>query len=107
TFIEAEAPPVSCPEHGVVVAQVPWADHGARSARAFDDQVAWLATHLLALNGGTLPHQVGEIRPRTSRPGRLQLVLVRIDIDGPALAGLLHAPLRQRAGGGGGGREHS
>ena len=31
TFIEAEAPRVSCPEHGVVVAQVPWADHGARS----------------------------------------------------------------------------
>jgi transposase len=35
TFIEAEAPRVSCPEHGVVVAQVPWADHGARSTRAF------------------------------------------------------------------------
>lgn len=45
TFIEAEAPRVSCPEHGVVVAQVPWADHGARFTRAFDDQVAWLATH--------------------------------------------------------------
>jgi transposase len=27
----------------VVVAEVPWADHGARSTRSFDEQVAWLA----------------------------------------------------------------
>jgi transposase len=44
-FIEAEAPRVRCPEHGVVVARVPWAEHGACSTRAFDDQVAWLAVH--------------------------------------------------------------
>mgnify|MGYP001168467329 FL=1 len=41
--IEADAPRVSCPEHGVVVAAVPWARHGAGHTRAFDDQVAWLA----------------------------------------------------------------
>jgi transposase len=34
---------VRCSEHGVVVAQVPWAEHGARSTRSFDEQVAWLA----------------------------------------------------------------
>ena len=44
-FIEAEAPRVSCRVHGVVVAQVPWARHGAGHTRAFDDQVAWLVTH--------------------------------------------------------------
>ena len=44
-FIEADAPRVTCPEHGVTVAAVPWARHGAGHTRAFDDQVAWLVTH--------------------------------------------------------------
>jgi transposase len=43
--IEADAPRVSCPEHGVVVASLPWARHGAGHTLPFDDQVAWLATH--------------------------------------------------------------
>jgi transposase len=42
-FCEAEAPRVRCAEHGVVVAAVPWARHGAGHTRGFDDQVAWLA----------------------------------------------------------------
>lgn len=41
--IEADAPRVTCREHGVVVAAVPWARHGAGHTRFFDDQVAWLA----------------------------------------------------------------
>jgi len=41
--LEAEAPRVSCRRHGVVVAHVPWARHGAGHTRAFDEQVAWLA----------------------------------------------------------------
>ena len=44
-FIEADAPRVSCPEHGVVVAHVPWARHRAGHTLAFDDTAAWLATH--------------------------------------------------------------
>jgi transposase len=43
-FLEADAPRVSCPEHGVVVAHVPWARHGAGHTLAFDQTVAWLAT---------------------------------------------------------------
>ncbi len=43
-FVEADAPRVQCREHGVVVAAVPWARHGAGHTRAFDDTVAWLAT---------------------------------------------------------------
>jgi transposase len=43
-WLEADAPRVSCPQHGVVVAHVPWARHGAGHTRAFDDTVAWLAT---------------------------------------------------------------
>ena len=42
-WLEAEAPRVSCPEHGPTVAAVPWARHGAGHTRAFDDTVAWLA----------------------------------------------------------------
>jgi transposase len=41
--LEAAAPRVACPRHGVVVAAVPWARHGAAHTRFFDDQVAWLA----------------------------------------------------------------
>jgi transposase len=43
-FLEADAPRVSCREHGVVVAHVPWARHDAGHTRQFDEQVAWLAT---------------------------------------------------------------
>jgi transposase len=42
--LEADAPRVACPVHGVVVASVPWARHDAGHTLAFDDQVAWLAT---------------------------------------------------------------
>jgi transposase len=42
-MLEADAPRVWCREHGVVVAAVPWARHGAGHTRCFDDQVAWLA----------------------------------------------------------------
>jgi transposase len=43
-FVEAEAPRVRCVEHGVVVAHVPWARHGAGHTLAFDETVAWLVT---------------------------------------------------------------
>ena len=45
TYLEADAPRVRCEVHGVVVAQVPWAEHGARFTRSFEDQVAWLAVN--------------------------------------------------------------
>lgn len=45
TFLEADAPRVRCPDHGVVTAQVPWARHGAGHTYAFDDTAAWLVTH--------------------------------------------------------------
>jgi transposase len=40
---EAVAERVFCAEHGVVVAAVPLARHGAGRVRFFEDQVAWLA----------------------------------------------------------------
>jgi transposase len=43
-YLEAPAPRVRCRRHGVVVAAVPWARHGSRFSRTFEDQVAWLVT---------------------------------------------------------------
>jgi transposase len=42
--LEAEAPRVSCREHGPTVIAVPWARHNAGHTYGFDQQVAWLAT---------------------------------------------------------------
>lgn len=44
-FVEAEAPRVVCRRHGVVVARTPWARHGSRFTKMFEQQVGWLATH--------------------------------------------------------------
>ena len=44
-YIEADAPRVRCRRHGVVVCAVPWARHGSRFTRAFEQQVAWLAVN--------------------------------------------------------------
>jgi transposase len=43
-YLEADAPRVKCRKHGVTVAAVPWARHGAGHTYQFDAQVAWLAT---------------------------------------------------------------
>jgi transposase len=45
-YLEADAPRVWCPQHGVVVAAVPWARHGAGHTRQFDDLVAWLVRQM-------------------------------------------------------------
>lgn len=47
-YLEAGAPRVRCREHGVVVAEVPWARPDAWFTRAFEDSCAWLAAHAAA-----------------------------------------------------------
>lgn len=88
-FLEADAPRVTCPEHGVVVAYVPWARHGARQTRAFEDTVAWLVTQssktavsqLLRIAwrtvGSVIARVVGEIDGQVDRFANLR----RIGID--------------------------
>ena len=44
-YLQAAVPRVECPEHGVVVAHVPWARPGARHTWLFEDTCAWLAAH--------------------------------------------------------------
>src|SRR5450755_1983484 len=77
------------PEHGVVVAAVPWARHGAAHTRFFDDQVAWLAaacskttiTQLMRISWRTVGHIIarvsGEAEAATDRLAGLR----RIGID--------------------------
>lgn len=88
-FLEGEAPRVSCPEHGVTVAQVPWARHTSRQTRWFEDQVAWLATHTSKTAVTELMRiawrTVGSVVARVVAEGRAQRDpfdgLVRIGID--------------------------
>jgi transposase len=42
-FLVADTPRVTCREHGVVVARVPWARHGSGFTQAFEDIVGWMA----------------------------------------------------------------
>ena len=88
-LLEADAPRVTCRDHGVVVAQVPWARHGARQTRAFEDTVAWLATncskvavtHLTRISwrtvGSIVTRVVAEVDAHTDRLDGL----TRIGID--------------------------
>jgi len=46
TFLEAAAPRVQCPDHGVLVAHVPWARPGAKCTYVLEDTCAWLAKNM-------------------------------------------------------------
>ena len=88
--VEAEASRVRCAEHGVVVARVPWARHGAWHTRHFEDQAAWCASQcsrsavcrLMRVSwravGGIIVRVVADRRAQIADP--LQ-GLVRIGID--------------------------
>ena len=71
-FLEADAPRVRCAEHGVVVAHVPWARHGAGHTLAFDQTVAWLVTQcsktaVTAADAHRLAHRRRDHRPGLGR----------------------------------------
>lgn len=46
TFLQAAAPRVSCPEHGVQVAHVSWARPGAKTTYLVEDVGAWCAANM-------------------------------------------------------------
>lgn len=46
--VVAQVPRVRCAKHGVVVAGVPWARHGARHTLAFEQLAAWCAVEMSA-----------------------------------------------------------
>ena len=87
-FVEAAAPRVTCREHGVVVAQVPWARHRSRYLRTFEDQVAWLATQCsqkacsqLRLDWQTVGRIISRVVDEASRNHDRLDELRRIGID--------------------------
>jgi transposase len=88
-WLEADAPRVSCPEHGVVVAAVPWARHGAAHTRFFDDQVAWLAaacskttiTALMRISWRTVGHIIARVSAEQLAAADPLAGLTRIGID--------------------------
>ena len=45
--IESACPRICCPQHGVVVASVPWAFHNSGFTKDFEYSTAWLATQLV------------------------------------------------------------
>jgi transposase len=89
TYLEADAPRVACPVHGVVVAAVPWARHGAGHTRFFDDQVAWLAaacakttvTALMRISWRTVGRIIARVTAETGAASDRLAGLRRIGID--------------------------
>jgi len=87
--LEAAAPRVACPEHGIVVAAVPWARHGAAHTRFFDDQVAWLAvacsktaiTSLMRISWRTVGHIIARVSAEKLAADDPLAGLRRIGID--------------------------
>ena len=88
-WLEADAPRVSCPQHGVVVAAVPWARHGAAHTRFFDDTVAWLAaacskttiTQLMRISWRTVGHIIARVLAEQLAAADPLAGLTRIGID--------------------------
>jgi transposase len=88
-FVEADAPRVTCRRHGVVVCAVPWARHGSRLTRAFEDETAWLAVNCSKTAVAELMRiawrTVGAICQRVATEARREIDLLadlrRIGID--------------------------
>jgi transposase len=87
--LEADAPRVRCRGHGVVVAQVPWARHGAWFTRPFEDTAAWLACvtsktticELLRVSWRTAGRIIERVATENSAKTDLLAGLTRIGID--------------------------
>ena len=87
--LEAAAPRVACPEHGVMVAAVPWARHGAAHTRFFDDTVAWLAvacsktaiTSLMRISWRTVGHIIARVSAEQLAAADPLAGLRRIGVD--------------------------
>jgi len=89
-YIEAFAPRIECPAHGVLVAKVPWARHDTDYTHDFETAVTWLTLHTTAQDVAEYFrikwHTVGSITQRVQKsledeqPNRFDN-LVKIGID--------------------------
>jgi transposase len=89
-YLEADLPRVTCGEHGVVIAAVPWARHDAGHTLAFDEQVAWFAVgaskklvaELLRINWHTVGAIVTRVmKDRDGQDGDRLAGVTRVGID--------------------------
>lgn len=89
-FREADLLRVRCAQHGVVIAAVPWARHGAGHTRPFDETVAWFAAcapksviaELLRINWRTVGSILSRVMPeRDAEDGDRLHGVRRIGID--------------------------
>jgi transposase len=88
-FVEADAPRVRCPYHGVVVCAVSWARHRSRFTRAFEEQPAWQAVNtsktavaqLMRIAWRTVGHICERVCVEAQRDVDLLAGLRRIAID--------------------------
>jgi len=70
-YIEAFAPRIECPKHGVLVAKVPWARHDSDYTYDFETAVTWLTLHTTAQDVSEyfriMWHTVGSIARRVQK----------------------------------------
>ena len=89
-YMEAFAPRIECPQHGILVAKVPWARHDSDYTYDFETAVTWLTLHTTAQDVAEYFrikwHTVGSIAQRVQKtledeqPSRYEN-LVKIGID--------------------------
>jgi transposase len=70
-YIEAFAPRIECPKHGILVAKVPWARHDSDYTYDFEMAVTWLTLHTTAQDVAEyfriMWHTVGSIARRVQK----------------------------------------
>lgn len=88
-YLESDAPRVWCREHGAVVQMVPWARHGTKFTRNFEDTAAWMTLHLsrkavseyLRISWDSVGPMVSRVERETRSGDKRFDGLVRIGID--------------------------
>jgi transposase len=91
-YLEAGAPRVSCPVHGVVVAAVPWARPGSRFTTAFEDQAGWLCANMPVSKAAVLLRTTWR-----SLQGIIERVTAELAAGGDRLEGLRRIGIDEKA----------
>ncbi|MBO4219443.1 MAG: ISL3 family transposase [Clostridia bacterium] len=88
-FLESDSPRVWCKEHGAVTQMVPWARHGSKHTRIFEDTAAWMSLHIsrkavsdyLRVSWDTVGPMISRVEKETRLEKNRFENLVRIGID--------------------------
>lgn len=88
-YLESDSPRVWCKEHGAVVQMVPWARHGSKHTRNFEDTAVWMSLHLsrkavsefLRISWDTVGPMISRVEKETRAGENRFENLVKIGID--------------------------